>query len=331
MRIAVVGATGLVGQKIIKILEERKFPVDVLIPVASEKSIGKEIKFKGNKVKILSFEDALAQKPEIAFFSAGGSTSLQWAEKFAAINCYVIDNSSAWRMNPNNKLIVPEVNGDTLNKEDYIIANPNCSTIQMVMALHPLEQNYGIKRVIVSTYQSVSGSGVKGINQLNDERSGNENEKCYAHPIDLNLIPQIDVFEENGYTKEEMKMILETQKILGNDTIQVSSTAVRVPVLGSHSESLNIELKKDFTVSEVKELFSKTKGLVVQDDISKSTYPMPVSTTGKDEVFIGRIRKDLFQKNTLDCWVVADNVRKGAALNAIQIGEYLQKKWFPNS
>jgi aspartate-semialdehyde dehydrogenase len=323
MKIAVVGATGLVGSKMLQILEERNFPVTELIPVASEKSIGKEISFKGKKYKIVSADDAIAAKPDIALFSAGGTTSQLLAPKFASAGVTVIDNSSAWRMDPSKKLVVPEVNADTLTKDDKIIANPNCSTIQMVLVLNPLHKKYGIKRVVVSTYQSVTGTGVKAVQQMENERNNIEGEMAYKYRIDKNALPHIDVFMDNGYTKEEMKMVNETRKIIGDDAIQLTATCVRIPVMGGHSESLNIEFEKDFDVNEVKELLSTAPGVVVQDDLDNFVYPMPLTAHEKDETFVGRIRRDESQANTLNCWVVSDNLRKGAATNAVQIAEYL--------
>jgi len=328
MKIAVVGATGLVGSKILQVLEERNFPVTELIPVASQKSIGKAISFKGKQYKVVSYQDAIAAKPSIAIFSAGGSTSLELAPKFAEAGIYVIDNSSAWRMNPNNKLIVPEVNGEVLTKNDYIIANPNCSTIQMVMVLKPLHLKYKIKRVIVSTYQSVTGTGVKAVSQLNNERNNLEGEKAYPYQIDMNIIPQIDVFTENGYTKEEMKMILETKKILQDDSIKVTATCVRIPVMGGHSESVNIEFENDFDLADVKKILENFEGISVVDDIANLLYPMPLHAHDKDDVFVGRLRRDETQNNTLNCWIVSDNLRKGAATNAVQIAEKLLQEKF---
>ena len=328
MKIAVVGATGLVGSKILQVLEERNFPVTELIPVASQKSIGKEISFKGKQYKVVSYQDAIAAKPSIAIFSAGGSTSLELAPKFAEAGIYVIDNSSAWRMNPNNKLIVPEVNGNVLTKNDYIIANPNCSTIQMVMVLKPLHLKYKIKRVVVSTYQSVTGTGVKAVTQLNNERNKIDGEKVYPYQIDMNIIPQIDVFTENGYTKEEMKMILETKKILQDESIQVTATCVRIPVMGGHSESVNIEFENDFDLAEVSTLLENFDGVTVVDNIENLQYPMPLHAHDKDDVFVGRLRRDETQKNTLNCWIVSDNLRKGAATNAVQIAERLLQEKF---
>jgi aspartate-semialdehyde dehydrogenase len=323
MKVAVVGATGLVGTKMLQVLEERNFPVTELIPVASEKSIGKEVVFKGQPVKVVGFQDAIAMKPDVALFSAGGGTSLLLAPQFAEAGITVIDNSSAWRMDPSKKLVVPEVNGHVLTKEDKIIANPNCSTIQMVLVLQPLHKRYGIKRVVVSTYQSVTGTGVKAVNQLMNERSGIEAERAYKYPIDLNVIPQIDVFLENGYTKEEMKMVKETNKIMGDDSIRVTATTVRIPVMGGHSESINIEFENDFDLAEVRNILAAAPGVVVEDDPANAIYPMPLNAHDKDETFVGRIRRDESQPNTLNCWVVSDNLRKGAATNAIQIAEHL--------
>lgn len=323
MKVAVVGATGLVGTKMLQVLEERSFPVTELIPVASEKSVGKEIVFKGKPYKIVSMTDAIAAKPAVAIFSAGGSTSTEWAPKFAAAGIKVIDNSSAWRMDPTKKLVVPEVNADVLTKDDYIIANPNCSTIQMVVALQPLHKKYTIKRVVVSTYQSVTGTGKKAVDQLMNERKGVEGEMAYKYTIDLNVIPQIDVFLENGYTKEEMKMVNETKKIMGDDSIKVTATTVRIPVMGGHSESVNIEFENDFTLEEVKQLLASAPGVVLEDDPTAQIYPMPLHAHNKDEVFVGRLRRDETQPNTLNMWIVSDNLRKGAATNAIQIAEYL--------
>ncbi len=323
MKIAVVGATGLVGTKMLKVLEERNFPVTELIPVASEKSIGKEINFEGKLYKVVSFQDAIDMKPAIAIFSAGGSTSLQLAPLFAEAGITVIDNSSAWRMNANNKLVVPEVNGNVLTAADKIIANPNCSTIQMVMVLKPLHDKYIIKRVVVSTYQSVTGTGVKAVEQLQNERNNIEGEKVYPYKIDLNVIPQIDVFTENGYTKEEMKMVNETKKIMQDNTIQVTATCVRLPVMGGHSESVNIEFEKEFDLDDVKKILNDFDGVTVVDDIQQLKYPMPLDAHDKDDVFVGRIRRDETQAKTLNCWIVSDNLRKGAATNAVQIAEYL--------
>jgi aspartate-semialdehyde dehydrogenase len=326
MKVAVVGATGLVGTVMLKVLEERNFPLTELLPVASAKSAGKTIRFKGKDVKVLTIDDAIAAKPDIALFSAGGGTSLTEAPRFAAVGTVVIDNSSAWRMDPDKKLVVPEVNAHVLTKEDKIIANPNCSTIQMVVVLEPLHKKYGIKRVVVSTYQSVTGTGVKAVEQLMNERKGISGEMAYPHTIDLNVIPHIDAFLENGYTKEEMKMIAETKKIMGDESIQVTATTVRIPVMGGHSESVNIEFEKDFDVAEVRQLLAQEVGIVVVDDPSNLKYPMPKDAHEKDEVFVGRIRRDESQANTLNLWIVADNLRKGAATNAVQIAEYLVAK-----
>ncbi len=323
MKIAVVGATGLVGSKMLQVLAERNFPVTELIPVASEKSIGKEVEFKGKHYKVVGYETAIAAKPAIAIFSAGGGTSLELAPKFAAAGITVIDNSSAWRMDPTKKLVVPEVNADVLTREDKIIANPNCSTIQMVVVLKPLHERYKIKRVVVSTYQSVTGTGVKAVTQLMNERKGLPTEMAYKYPIDLNAIPQIDVFLDNGYTKEEMKMTNETVKIIGDPNIKVTATTVRIPVMGGHSESVNIEFENDFDLNELKALLSAAPGVVVQDDPANALYPMPLTAHEKDDTFVGRIRRDETQANTLNCWIVSDNLRKGAATNAVQIAEYL--------
>ncbi len=325
MKIAVVGATGLVGTKMIEVLLERNFPITELIPVASENSVGKEITYQGTTYKVVSMQTCIDMKPAIALFSAGGTTSLEWAPAFAAAGITVIDNSSAWRMDPTKKLVVPEINADVLTKEDKIIANPNCSTIQMVLPLAPLHSTYKIKRIVVSTYQSVSGTGAKALQQLMNERQGINGEMAYAYPIDLNVIPQIDSFLENGNTKEEVKMINETCKILRDDSIKVSATTIRVPVKGGHSESVNIEFENNFDLSEVKRLIADMPGVILQDDISKQIYPMPLYAEGKDEVFVGRVRRDESQPNTLNMWIVADNLRKGAATNAIQIAEYLLK------
>jgi aspartate-semialdehyde dehydrogenase len=326
MKVAVVGATGLVGSKMLQVLAERNFPVTELIPVASERSIGKEVEFKGKKYTIVGWADAIAAKPAVAIFSAGGGTSLELAPKFAEAGITVIDNSSAWRMDPTKKLVVPEVNADVLTKDDKIIANPNCSTIQMVVVLKPLHDKYKIKRVVVSTYQSVTGTGVKAVDQLMNERKGVQGEMAYKYPIDLNAIPHIDVFLENGYTKEEMKMTNETKKIIGDDSIKVTATTVRIPVMGGHSESVNIEFENDFDLDEVRALLSKSPGVVVQDDVANFVYPMPLTAHEKDETFVGRIRRDETQANTLNCWIVSDNLRKGAATNAVQIAEYLMEK-----
>ncbi len=326
MKVAVVGATGLVGQTMLKVLEQRNFPVTELVPVASEKSVGKTIQWKGKSFTVRSMTDAIAEKPVLALFSAGGTTSLEWAPRFAAAGITVIDNSSAWRMDPDKKLVVPEINGDVLTKEDRIIANPNCSTIQMVMALQPLEQHYGIERIIVSTYQSVSGTGKKAVDQLMNERKGVSGDMAYKYTIDLNLIPQIDSFLDNGYTKEEMKMVNETRKILRSPGIRITSTTVRVPVKGGHSESVNVELKKDFSLDAVRAQIAAMPGVVVVDDPANARYPMPIEAEGKDEVFVGRMRRDESQPNSLNLWIVSDNLRKGAATNAVQIAEYLVAK-----
>ena len=330
MKVAVVGATGLVGTKMLQILAERNFPVDEIIPVASERSVGKDVEFKGKKYKVVSMQDAIAAKPSVALFSAGGSTSLEWAPKFAEAGITVIDNSSAWRMDPAKPLVVPEVNADVLTTNDKIIANPNCSTIQMVVALQPLHKKYGIKRVVVSTYQSVTGTGKKAVDQLFNERSGKDGEMAYKYQIDLNALPQIDVFLDNGYTKEEMKMVHETKKIMGDDSIGVTSTTVRIPVMGGHSESVNVEFSRDFDLAELKQVLTEAPGIVVQDDPSQQIYPMPLWAHEKDEVFVGRLRRDETQPNTLNMWIVSDNLRKGAATNAVQIAEYLLGKGLLN-
>ena len=326
MKVAVVGATGLVGTKMLQVLAERNFPVDELIPVASERSIGKEVIYKGKGYKVVSMQDAIVAKPHVALFSAGGSTSLEWAPRFAEAGITVIDNSSAWRMDSTKKLVVPEVNAYVLTAADKIIANPNCSTIQMVVALKPLHDKYKIKRVVVSTYQSVTGTGKKAVDQLFNERDGKEGEMAYKYQIDLNALPQIDVFMDNGYTKEEMKMVKETCKIMGDDTIKVTATTVRIPVMGGHSESVNVEFENDYDLAELKQLLSTSPGIVVQDDPSKQIYPMPLWAHEKDDVFVGRLRRDETQANTLNMWIVSDNLRKGAATNAVQIAEYLVEK-----
>jgi aspartate-semialdehyde dehydrogenase len=325
MKIAVVGATGLVGTKMLEVLAERNFPLTDLIPVASERSVGKEITFKGKQYKVHSMLDAIAAKPEIALFSAGGSTSLEWAPQFAEAGITVIDNSSAWRMDVTKKLVVPEINAHELKATDKIIANPNCSTIQMVVALNPLHKKYKIKRVVVSTYQSVTGTGVKAVDQMMNERAGKEGEMAYKYKIDMNAIPQIDVFTENGYTKEEMKMVNETKKIMGDDSIRLTATTVRIPVMGGHSESVNVEFENEFEVKDIFEILGATKGVIVQDDIANHIYPMPMTAHNKDEVFVGRIRRDETQPKTLNMWIVSDNLRKGAATNAVQIAEYLME------
>ncbi|HLG34076.1 MAG TPA: aspartate-semialdehyde dehydrogenase [Bacteroidia bacterium] len=326
MKVAVVGATGLVGGMMLKILEERNFPVTELIPVASENSAGREVEFKSRKYKVQSMMMAVELRPDVALFSAGGNTSLEWAPKFAEAGTTVIDNSSAWRMHPDKKLIVPEINGDALTASDKIIANPNCSTIQMVLVLNPLHKKYRIKRIIVSTYQAVSGTGKKAVDQLMNERKGIAAEKVYPHPIDLNVIPQVDVFLDNGYTKEEMKMVNETRKILRDDSLLITATCVRVPVLTGHSESVNIEFENDFTVDEVKNILSSTPGVKVVDDTKKGLYPVPLQAAGSDNSFVGRIRRDESHPRSLNLWIVSDNLRKGAATNAVQIGEYLTRK-----
>ena len=326
MKVAVVGATGLVGTKMLQVLAERNFPVTELYPVASEKSVGKKIKFKDKEFEVISMEDAISKKPAVAIFSAGGSTSKEWAPKFAAVGTVVIDNSSAWRMEPNIPLVVPEVNANILTKNDKIIANPNCSTIQMVVVLKPLHDKYKIKRVVVSTYQSVTGTGKKAVDQMMNERNGIEGPRAYAYQIDMNLLPHIDVFLDNDYTKEEMKMVNETRKIMGDDSIRLTATTVRVPVVGGHSESVNIEFEKDFTVADVRNILEQAPGVVVYDDVKNLKYPMPILAHDKDETFVGRIRRDESQANTLNCWIVSDNLRKGAATNAVQIAEYLLEK-----
>ena len=323
MKVAVVGATGMVGEIMLQVLAERNFPVTELIPVASEKSVGKEIEWKGNTYKVVGLQTAVDMKPEIALFSAGGETSLEWAPKFAAAGTTVIDNSSAWRMDATKKLVVPEINASILTKEDKIIANPNCSTIQMVMALAPLHAKYDIKRIVVSTYQSITGTGVKAVRQLENEYAGIQDEMAYKYPIHRNAIPQCDSFEENGYTKEEMKLVRETQKILNDKTIAVTATAIRIPVVGGHSEAVNIQFENDFDVNEVRQILHNTPGVTVQDNLDTFTYPMPIYAQGKDDVFVGRIRRDESQPNTINMWIVADNLRKGAATNTIQIAEYL--------
>ena len=323
MRVAVVGATGMVGEVMLQVLSERNFPITELIPVASEKSVGKEIEYNGKKYKVVGMQTAVDMKADIALFSAGGQTSLDWAPKFAAAGTTVIDNSSAWRMDPTKKLVVPEINASLLTKEDKIIANPNCSTIQMVLVLAPLHKKYNIKRVIVSTYQSITGTGVKAVKQLENEYAGVQGEMAYKYPIHRNAIPQCDLFEENGYTKEEMKLVRETQKIIGDKSIAVTATAVRVPIVGGHSEAVNVEFSNDFDVNEVRALLHQTAGVTVQDNTDTYTYPMPMYAQGKDDVFVGRIRRDESQPNTLNMWIVADNLRKGAATNTIQIAEYL--------
>lgn len=323
MKVAVVGVTGMVGQIMLKVLEERNFPITELIPVASEKSIGKKIYFRGKECSVVSMQEAIVKGPNVALFSAGGGTSLEFAPKFAEVGTTVIDNSSAWRMDSTKKLVVPEINAHVLTKEDKIIANPNCSTIQLVMVLNPLHQKYGIKRVVVSTYQSVTGTGKHAVNQLNAEIKGENCEKVYPYQIFKNALPQCDVFAEDDYTKEELKLMNEPKKIMNDESLKISATAVRVPVQGGHSESVNIEFEKDFDLEEVKFILANTSGIILQDDVSQKQYPMPFYCEGKDEVFVGRIRRDYSQPNTLNCWIVADNLRKGAATNAVQIAEYL--------
>jgi len=323
MKVAVVGATGMVGRVMLKILEEQNFNITKLLPVASAKSVGTFVTYKNQQYEVVGMETAIDMQPDIAIFSAGGSTSLEWAPKFAEVGCTVVDNSSTWRMDATKKLIVPEINAHLLTAEDKIIANPNCSTIQMVMALAPLHKKYGLKRLVISTYQSVSGTGKAAVQQLLNERSSEKVEAVYPHQIDMNCIPHCDIFFDNGYTKEEMKLVNETHKILQDDSIAITATAVRVPVKGGHSESINITLKEDFTIEEVKNLIAEMPGVVVLDDNSKNSYPMPIHAEGKDEVFVGRIRRDESMENSLNMWVVADNLRKGAATNAVQIANYL--------
>lgn len=324
MKVAVVGATGMVGQVMLKILAERNFPVSELILVGSEKSVGKKLSFKNQEIEVVSMQTALDKKPQIALFSAGGDVSLEFAPQFAAVGTTVIDNSSAFRMKAENKLVVPEINASVLSKDDKIIANPNCSTIQLVMVLHPLNQKYDVKRVIVSTYQSVTGTGKNAVDQLNAEISGDQNvAKVYPYEIFKNALPQCDVFSDDDYTKEEIKLMTEPKKILGDDTFNISATAVRVPVQGGHSESVNIEFENDFDLDEVRKILAETPGVIVLDDVKNSIYPMPLHAEGKDEVFVGRIRRDLSNPKTLNMWIVADNLRKGAATNAVQIAEYL--------
>ena len=326
MKIAVVGATGMVGNVMLEVLAERNFPVTELLLVASERSVGKKIAYNGTEYTVIGLQEAIDQKPDIALFSAGGATSTEWAPKFAAAGTTVVDNSSAWRMDPSKKLVVPEINAGELTKDDKIIANPNCSTIQMVVALAPLHKKYGIKRLVISTYQSISGTGVKAVQQLENEYKGIKGEMAYPYPIHRNALPHCDVFEENGYTKEEMKLVNETRKILSDDSIAVTATAVRIPVAGGHSESINIEFDNDFDVNELRKLLHDTDGVVVKDNLETNTYPMPIYAEGKDDVFVGRIRRDESQKNALNMWVVSDNLRKGAATNTIQIAEYLIDK-----
>jgi aspartate-semialdehyde dehydrogenase len=326
MKIAVVGATGLVGNEILKVLAERNFQYDELLLVASPRSVGNKVEYQGQQYTVIGMDEAVEQAPDIAIFSAGGGTSLEWAPKFAQAGSIVIDNSSAWRMNPAHKLIVPEINSSELTTEDRIIANPNCSTIQMVMALAPLHKKYKLKRVVVSTYQSVTGTGKAAVDQMMDERAGKTDvQRVYPHQIDLNVLPHIDVFMDNGYTKEEMKMVNETKKIFGDDSIRVTPTAVRIPVMGGHAEAVNAEFDQEFDLLEVREILSATKGVVVEDDPAQNKYPMPINSHQKDEVFVGRLRRDETQPKTLNMWIVADNLRKGAATNAVQIAEYVRE------
>lgn len=326
MKLAVVGATGLVGQEILKVLEERSFPFDQLYLVASAKSVGQPMTFKGKEYKIIGMEEAVKAAPDIAIFSAGGGTSLEWAPRFAEAGTIVIDNSSAWRMDASKKLIVPEINGHVLTIDDRIIANPNCSTIQMVLALAPLHVKYRVKRIVVSTYQSVTGTGKDAVQQMMDERRGINGPKVYPHPIDMNALPHIDSFLDNGYTKEEMKMVNETRKIMGDPKINVTATTVRIPSIGGHSEAVNVEFHEDFNLSEVRSILASTPGVIVQDDPKNNIYPMPINSKGRDEVFVGRLRRDESQPNTLNMWIVADNLRKGAATNAVQIAEFMMEK-----
>ena len=327
MKVAVVGATGMVGTVMLKVLAERNFPVTELIPVASERSAGKQLEYKGEKYTVVTLEDAVKMNADVALFSAGGDTSLTWAPKFAAAGTTVVDNSSAWRMDPTKKLVVPEINGDILTAEDKIIANPNCSTIQLVMALAPLHERYKMRRLIVSTYQSVSGTGVAAVRQLENEQNGiTDGEMAYQYPINRNAIPHCDIFMENGYTKEEMKLVKEPKKILGDDSFAITATAVRIPTAGGHSEAVNVEFLNDFDLTEVRAILEATPGIIVQDDLANNIYPMPALAHDKDEVFVGRIRRDESLPNTLNMWVVADNLRKGAATNTVQIAEYLVDK-----
>jgi aspartate-semialdehyde dehydrogenase len=326
MKLAVVGATGMVGNVMLEVLAERNFPLTELLVVASERSVGKTINYRGKDYSVIGLQDAVDQKPDIALFSAGGRTSLDWAPKFAEVGTTVVDNSSAWRMDASKKLVVPEINADELTKEDKIIANPNCSTIQLVVALAPLHEKYKIKRLVISTYQSISGTGVKAVQQLENEYQGIKGEMAYPYPIHRNALPHCDVFEENGYTKEEMKLVNETKKILNDDTISITATAVRIPVSGGHSESINVEFENDFDVSEIRKILHDADGVTVQDNLDTNTYPMPIYANGKDDVFVGRIRRDESQPKTLNIWVVSDNLRKGAATNTIQIAEYLIDK-----
>ncbi len=328
MKLAIIGVTGIVGNVVLKVLEEQNFPLTSLIPVASKNSVGKNIEFKNKKYNVVDIKTAIEKKPNIAIFSAGSKTSLEWAEKFAEIGCYVIDNSSAWRMHKNTKLIIPEINAGILNKSDKIIANPNCSTIQMLMAISPLHKKYKINRLIISTYQSITGTGVKAVRQLENERNGIKTGKIYPHQIFENCLPHCDDFTENGYTKEEMKLVNETHKILSDNSVNITATAVRVPVVGGHSESVNIEFENEFEISEIKNILKNTKGIIVEDDIKNNVYPMPINAKNKDDVFVGRIRRDYSKENCLNLWIVADNLRKGAATNTVQIAQYLLKKVF---
>ena len=326
MKVAVVGATGLVGSQMLAVLAERRFPLTELLPVASARSVGQTVTYQDKSYTVMSMDEAIAQRPDIAIFSAGGSTSLEYAPKFAAVGTTVIDNSSAWRMNPDHRLIVPEINARVLTEDDKIIANPNCSTIQMVVALAPLHRKYRVERIVVATYQSVTGTGKAAVDQMMNERAGKDGPTVYPHPIDLNVLPHIDVFYDNGYTKEEMKMVNETRKIFGDDSIRVTATAVRVPTVGGHSEAVNVEFAEEFDLDEVRQLLADAPGVVVQDDVKANVYPMPINAQNRDEVFVGRLRRDETQPKTLNMWVVSDNLRKGAATNAVQIAEYLVEK-----
>jgi len=330
MKIAVVGATGMVGQVMLKVLAERNFPLTEIIPVASERSVGKKVSYKGNDYTVVGLQTAVDMKADVALFSAGGETSLAWAPKFAAAGTTVIDNSSAWRMDPSKKLIVPEINADELTADDKIIANPNCSTIQMLVALAPLQANFGIDRLVISTYQSITGTGVTAVQQLENEYAGKNGEMAYPYPIHRNALPHCDVFQENGYTKEEMKLVKETHKILGDDNIRITATAIRIPVVGGHSESVNVELKAATTVADIRQLLHNSPGVIVQDNPETNTYPMPIYAEGKDDVFVGRIRQDFSQENAFNLWIVSDNLRKGAATNTVQIAEYLIEKGLLN-
>ena len=325
MKLAVVGATGMVGEVMLRVLSERHFPLTELIPVASERSVGKKIYYQGNSLEVLGLSTAVSMAPDLALFSAGGDTSLEWAPKFAEVGTVVIDNSSAWRMDPNKKLIIPEINSQILTKKDRIIANPNCSTIQMLMVLAPLKNTYGINRIVVSTYQSITGTGIKAVQQLENESLNVKGEMAYPYPIHQNALPHCDIFMDNGYTKEEMKLVNETHKILGDESIRITATAIRIPVVGGHSESINIQLKSEFQLHDIRKLLHESPGIVLQDNPDTNTYPMPIYAKGKDEVFVGRIRKDFSQENSINLWVVSDNLRKGAATNTIQIAEYLIK------